>query len=84
MAKRYGNIDLKILWGRAAGRCSFEKCHEECIEGATEFDEDAVIGEMAHINSDKKDGPRYDPNYPKERLHTYPIGCGLENPHSKL
>ncbi len=66
-----GKVTLKNFGGRAAGRCSFKECHEECIEGATEFDEDVVVGEMAHINSDKEDGPRYDPNYPKELLHTY-------------
>lgn len=71
MARRYRERDLKKLWGRAAGRCSFKDCHEECIKDATEFDEEAVIGIIGHINSDKEDGPRYDPDYPKELLYTY-------------
>lgn len=71
MAKRYKDHDLKKLWGKAAGCCSFKDCHEPCIAGATEFDEEVVIGEMAHINSDKEEGPRYDPDYPKELLYTY-------------
>lgn len=49
--------DIKILWGRAAGRCSRPGCEQECIGfiNSTGF---TVIGEMAHVIAKKPDGPR--------------------------
>lgn len=49
--------DQKILWGRAAGRCSIAECRtiltHEAAEGSAK-----TIGEMAHIVAAKQDGPR--------------------------
>lgn len=39
--------DIKMLWGLAAGRCSYPQCQTECIDFVN--DTPFVIGEMAHI-----------------------------------
>ena len=44
--------DLKILWGKAAGRCSI--CKLELVN----FQNNITIGEMAHIIAKSPNGPR--------------------------
>ena len=48
--------DIKMLWGRAAGRCSYPQCQIECI--AFVSDTPFIIGEMAHIVAKAPSGPR--------------------------
>lgn len=48
--------DQKMLWGRAAGRCSFPGCRKELHVDETETDDPALIGEICHIESET--GPR--------------------------
>ncbi|MFC3713989.1 hypothetical protein ACFOMD_15565 [Sphingoaurantiacus capsulatus] len=48
----------KMLWGRAAGRCSMMDCRIELVEDATETDNEALVGENCHIVADSEDGPR--------------------------
>jgi len=56
--------DIKLLYGRAAGRCSFPKCGERLIR---ELDNKSIhIGEMAHIIANSPEGPRSDVNCPKK------------------
>jgi|GEM_PF-1169248 len=50
--------DQKILWARAAGRCSFRQCGEELIVNKTKLDPAVMTGEMAHIIGRSKKGPR--------------------------
>ena len=46
--------DVKILWGRAANRCSFPGCRIELSpEGG-----DYTVGEIAHIVAESYEGPR--------------------------
>lgn len=47
--------DIKLLWGRAAGRCSYCK-----VDLTIELDsyDPIVIGEMAHVIARKENGPR--------------------------
>lgn len=52
-------LDVKKLWGLAAGRCSAPGCDEECIKFLTPSDP-TVIGEMAHIIAQSATGPRGD------------------------
>ena len=49
--------DIKLLWGRAGGRCSKPGCG---IDLTKDVDEglDYVIGEMAHVIARSPDGPR--------------------------
>jgi hypothetical protein len=61
--------DIKILWGRAAGRCSHPKC---LVELTSSLDnENYNIGEMAHIIGRRPTGPRG-------------ISCGGENTYDNL
>lgn len=63
----YRQHDLKILWGKAGGRCSFPDCNNEIIFEAHED----VVGEMAHIIAKKEAGPRGNPDFPKPELDAY-------------
>src|SRR3954468_11072743 len=47
---------MKMLWGRAAARCS--QCRIALVVDRTETDNEALIGEMCHMVADKDDGPR--------------------------
>ena len=49
-AKRnYSDRTLKLLWGRAAGRCAMPECRIELYAEATDYDPIVVIGEIAHV-----------------------------------
>ena len=39
----------KMLWGRAAGRCSMPECRQPLVIDSTETDNEALIGDMCHI-----------------------------------
>ena len=47
----------KILWGRAGGRCSI--CRKLLVTPGTETDDPSVIGQEAHIISERPNGPRH-------------------------
>jgi hypothetical protein len=51
------DVDLKLLWGKAAGRCSFPGCINNCIE-FLEKTGDIILGEMAHVIAQSSKGPR--------------------------
>jgi hypothetical protein len=51
------NVDLKKLWGKAAGRCSYPGCANNCIE-FLEKTGDIILGEMAHVIAQSSKGPR--------------------------
>jgi len=48
----------KMLWGRAAGRCSMPECRQPLVIDSTETDNEALIGDMCHIVAESEDGPR--------------------------
>jgi hypothetical protein len=52
-----GTTDIKMLWGRAGGRCCNPGCRSELIrdEGA---DIRYHLGEMAHVIAQSSEGPR--------------------------
>ena len=51
------NIDIKLLWGRAAGICSNPSCRADLTK-ILESDSSYNVGEMAHIIAKSKCGPR--------------------------
>ncbi|MBA2651284.1 MAG: HNH endonuclease [Tatlockia sp.] len=51
------DTDYKILWGRAAGRCSNPGCQQD-LTIILQNSESYNIGEMAHIIAKKPKGPR--------------------------
>jgi len=51
--------DQKMLWGRAAGRCSHPECRNDLYEAETEDDDDDThIGENCHIVGEKTEAAR--------------------------
>jgi len=66
---------VKVLWSRALNQCAFPTCRqlltEDSVDAATGETLTNAVGEQAHIRSYKTNGPRYDPDYPKSKLHTY-------------
>lgn len=61
----------KMLWGRAACRCSEPGCRIELYEDETETDDATLVGENCHIVAESDDGPRADPAMPIERRNGY-------------
>ena len=57
----------KMLWGRAAGRCSYPSCRMDVISDESEASTPTLIGENCHIVTDKDGGPRSDPS-PKSEI----------------
>lgn len=49
---------LKLLWGKAGARCSFPGCHRMLVADATDLDSEVILGEIAHIVAQKRNGPR--------------------------
>lgn len=62
--------DLKILWARSAGRCSFPECKLKLIIENPETS-DQIIGEVAHIIAKSQKGPRGIPDFNPEYLNSY-------------
>jgi hypothetical protein len=62
MAKKtkrsYTDRTLKLLWGRAAGRCAMTDCRIDVFADATDYDPIVVIGEIAHVAAAGEQGPR--------------------------
>lgn len=70
MPRKIPLADSKILYGRAAGRCSFPGCRKNLIlENGS--DKTKQIGKMAHIVAHSRNGPRADRSYPSELIDRY-------------
>lgn len=52
------DADLKILWARAAGLCSFPECRKLLVRFSRSADGMYQIGEMAHLVARRLKGPR--------------------------
>jgi hypothetical protein len=74
----------KMLWGRAANRCSFPDCKIDLVMDETETDDESIIGDEAHIIAQEPDGPRGDPNFPKDQIDKYNNLILLCKIHHKL
>lgn len=66
---------IKILWSRARNRCAYPSCPVTATNELADAETGEVFYtpglEQAHIRSKSEDGPRYDPDYPKEKLDSY-------------
>lgn len=61
-SRSYSDRTLKLLWGRAAGRCAFPDCRIEIYEDPKDdYDPIVCIGEIAHVEASSDDGPRANP-----------------------
>jgi len=65
LPRSYRQVDLKLLFGLSAGYCAFPGCPTRCIAPATQEDDAAIFGNVAHIVAHRDRGPRGDPNFPE-------------------
>lgn len=61
--------DIKLLWGRAASRCSI--CKKELTQDTQPANTSFLVGEQAHIVAEKTNGPRGDSILPIEERNSY-------------
>jgi len=61
----------KMLWGRAASRCSVADCRKLLYSEATESDSESLIGEACHIVAKSPQGPRGDSCFPDDQMDGY-------------
>lgn len=69
--RAYSDLTLKLLWGRAAGRCAMPECRTELFADATDYDPIVVIGEMAHVAGASDCGPRADEGLSEKERNDY-------------
>lgn len=50
--------DIKLLWARAAGRCSFSNCKMKLTQDKSSASDSFPLGEQAHIVGENEDAPR--------------------------
>lgn len=66
---------IKVLWTRARNRCAYPSCPVAATNELTDAESGEVFVtpglEQAHIRSKSEDGPRFDPEYPKDKLDSY-------------
>lgn len=63
--------DRHLLWANSSGICSKKGCDNKCVVEATESDQAATIGQIAHIFAHSKDGPRPNPDGFTETTNLY-------------
>lgn len=56
--RNYDPQTLKLLWGRAAGRCAMADCRIELFVAEPGYDPVCIIGEMGHVVASSDGGPR--------------------------
>jgi hypothetical protein len=77
--------DLKILWARAAGRCSMPECRKKLTEACRDLPSGHdVIGFSCHIVAEEPDGPRGDSSLTPEDRNRYPNLIVLCKAHHEL
>jgi hypothetical protein len=72
----------KLLWGKSGNKCAY--CRTELTADEPEVAIKTVVGEECHINSPQTNGPRYNPQYPKEKQHDYENLILLCRTHHKI
>lgn len=58
MSSSLNTREIKILLIRSKGKCAFPGCDKSLVEDGTGGDNPSVIGEIAHIVGEKREGPR--------------------------
>lgn len=69
--RKYSAQTLKLLWGRAAGRCAVPDCRIELFVTESGYDPVCIIGEMGHVAGSSSAGPRPDVSLPSRRRDDY-------------
>lgn len=52
--------EMKALFIKSGGVCAFPECPQELLEPGGAEEQVAIVGEMAHIVGEKRQGPRGD------------------------
>lgn len=58
-SRKYDERTLKILYFFSSGICPFPGCKTRIVVPESEFDDAAVVSEIAHIHARSKGGPRF-------------------------
>ncbi len=74
MRKNIPEKEMKVLFAKSGNLCAFPSCGTRLIEPGTAEDDSAVVGEIAHIVADSRQGPRGD----------FPLSDEERNKHSNL
>lgn len=61
----------KLLWGKAAGKCSYPDCKIPLFHDESETDDPTHVGENCHIVAESDDGPRGIPEMPVDKRNLY-------------
>ena len=72
----------KLLWGKSGNLCAL--CKKSIIHDATDKDSPSIVGEECHIISRKVNGPRYDKEFPSDKIDDYDNLILLCRVHHKL
>jgi hypothetical protein len=65
--------DIKILWAKAAGRCSMQDCRKTLVaESGTHVSGNVLFGENCHIVGESEDGPRGNSTLSTTERNRYP------------
>jgi hypothetical protein len=73
----------RMLWGRAASRCSLPECRRELVIDPLDTDDPSLVGEAAHIVAERPDGPRGLSDLPPDQRNKYGNLILLCNLHHK-
>jgi len=79
--KAMSDKDKKLLWGKAAGRCSI--CKKIVINTEDEDKEGVIVGVESHIVGHSVDGPRGQHDMPLDERHHYKNMILLCSEHAK-
>lgn len=78
--------DIKILWAKAAGRCSMPDCRKRLVANASDAvkSKNTLIGENCHIVGDKETSPRGKSILTEDERNRYPNLILLCRNHHKI
>lgn len=81
--RKYPRPDVKLLYSRAAGKCCFPACGDDCVEEDLATGEIINSGQIAHIESVGENAVRHNPDLTIEARDSYSnwiLLCGKHHP----
>jgi len=74
-SRKYPLAAVKVLYAKAAGRCSFADCRKDVVLKAFGNDKTKQIGKIGHIVAHSEGGPRTNPSYPIDTYENWILLC---------
>lgn len=74
----------QILWGKSGAHCAFPGCRRHLVKDKETNDRDVIVGEIAHIVGQSKDGPRGHMQIPGGNIDGYENLILLCHEHHEL